>query len=435
MAEQYPTDVTLNALSGSTDGEQEVAYPTIAESPYYTSFYKMLYRLLNVARRAGDLRVFKDGTNTFGVRGGEVMVGDTAVAFAEATGQSLTNDATNYIYLTAAGTLTVNTTGFPSPSAGPHVPLATIAVGSESEAQVDDEYDFVDITDYRGRSMFRVLGEVAGVGGKVRNATGADLGAGDLAYVSGYNATDDCPEIALADADDPAKRATHVLLEDIDDGETGAASGYAVLTADTTGRTVGDLLYLSATAGEWTATAPAGAGQLVQVAGVVKAVGASGEVEFVPGLGIVQAAGASFLQDQAVTQDKLNDAQAERIAIVHVEDLAAGADIATPRPIFVHPRAVTLVSVGILTEGASAGVDDTNMATLTIRAGMIDTIVAKTYNTANQPPSGDYEDLGALDAAHKILTAGEYVTLQVIQGPTADLPAFSIVLRYTVEDA
>lgn len=157
MAEQYPTDVTLNALSGSADDEQEVAYPTIAESPYYTSFYKMLYRLLDVARRGGDLRVFKDGTSTFGVRAGKVMVGDTGVEFDQASGQSLTNDATNYIYLTAAGALTVNTTGFPDPSTTPHLPLATIAVGSESEAQVSGEYDFVDITDYRGRGIFGVL--------------------------------------------------------------------------------------------------------------------------------------------------------------------------------------------------------------------------------------------------------------------------------------
>jgi len=305
MAEQYPTDVTLNALSGSTDGQQEVAYPTIAESPYYTSFYKMLYRLLDVARRAGDLRVFKDGTNTFGVRAGKVMVGDTAVEFDQASGQSLANDATNYIYLTAAGTLTVNTTGFPGPSTTPHLPLATIAVGSESEAQVDDEYDFVDITDYRGVSMFRVLGEVTGVGGKVRNATGSGMTAGDLVYISGYNATDDCPEAALADADDPAKIATHVLIADIDDGDTGTAAEWAVLTADTSGRAVGDELYLSATAGEWTHTALTGDTQVRQIIGVVQTVGASGTVVFMPGLRMVVGAGANFLQSGV--QDSIPD--------------------------------------------------------------------------------------------------------------------------------
>ena len=82
MTELYPTDSNLNNLSGTTDPEQEVAYPTIFESPYYTTFYKMLYRFLNVARRAGDLRIYKDGDLTFGVRGGIFLNGDSEVSFS-----------------------------------------------------------------------------------------------------------------------------------------------------------------------------------------------------------------------------------------------------------------------------------------------------------------------------------------------------------------
>ncbi|MCD4823585.1 MAG: hypothetical protein K8S55_03190 [Phycisphaerae bacterium] len=149
MTESYLTDSELNALSGTSDFEQEVAFPTIYESPYYTSFYKMLYRLLDVARRAGDLRVFKDGDLTFGVRAGRYLNGDTAVNYAGVSEQSLTNNATNYIYLTAAGVLTVNTTGFPTASATPHLPLATIVTAA-------GVYDHDDITDYRGRTMLTV---------------------------------------------------------------------------------------------------------------------------------------------------------------------------------------------------------------------------------------------------------------------------------------
>ena len=71
MAEQFPSDTTLNALSGTADGEQAVPYIPVGLSPYHTEFYKMLYRLLDVARRAGDLRVYKDdsGALKFGVRG------------------------------------------------------------------------------------------------------------------------------------------------------------------------------------------------------------------------------------------------------------------------------------------------------------------------------------------------------------------------------
>jgi len=149
MTELYPSDGELNALSGTTDGEQEVLFVTTGESPYYTSFYKMLSRLLKVARRAGDLRVYKDGDLTFGVRSGRFFNGDTTVDYSGAAAQALTNNATNYIYLTAAGALTVNTTGFPVPSVTPHIPLATIVTAAGS-------YDFDDMTDYRGRAIFGV---------------------------------------------------------------------------------------------------------------------------------------------------------------------------------------------------------------------------------------------------------------------------------------
>jgi len=158
MAELYPSDAELNALSGATDSEQEVLYVTTGESPYYISFYKMLQRLLKVARRAGDLRVFKDGDLTFGVRAGRYFNGDTAVNYSQVTAQALTNNATNYIYLTADGTLTVNTTGFPVPSVTPHIPLATI-VTSAGAYDGRDASEGGDITDYRGRGFMSVCGE------------------------------------------------------------------------------------------------------------------------------------------------------------------------------------------------------------------------------------------------------------------------------------
>ncbi len=124
-------------------------YVPTGESPYYTSFYKMQLRLLDVARRAGDLRVYKDGALTFGVRAGQFMDGAAARDFAGAAGQSLADDATNYIFLTAAGVLTVNQAGFPSPLDAAHIPLATITVSG-------GDYAHGDIVDYRGRAIFGV---------------------------------------------------------------------------------------------------------------------------------------------------------------------------------------------------------------------------------------------------------------------------------------
>ena len=130
----------------------------------------------------------------------------------------------------------------------------------------------------------------------------------------------------------------------------------------------------------------------------------------------------------------LNAAHAEQLVLVAVEDLAAGADISA-RPIFVHPRACTLVSAGILTQGSPAGIDDSNTCVVAIKDDAANTIVTKTYNTGTQPPSSDYEDLGALDGTHKVLTAAEHVTLDVTQGASADMPAFVVVLRFEPANA
>ncbi len=151
MSELNPTDAELESLSGTADGEQEVLYVPIGKSPYYTSFYKMLFRLLNVARRAGDLRVYKDADLTFGVRAGKFANGTTAVDYAGVSSQGLTNNATNYIYLTAAGVLTISTSAFPDPATTAHVPLATIVTSA-------GEYGHDDITDYRSRAMFKAIG-------------------------------------------------------------------------------------------------------------------------------------------------------------------------------------------------------------------------------------------------------------------------------------
>ncbi|MEP0848607.1 MAG: DUF2190 family protein [Phycisphaerae bacterium] len=119
----------------------------------------------------------------------------------------------------------------------------------------------------------------------------------------------------------------------------------------------------------------------------------------------------------------------EQVTLVAVEDLGAGADISA-RPVFVSPDAVELVSVGILTQGAPAGVDDANTAVIALKDDAGNVIVSKTYNTANQPPSSDFADLGALDPTHKVLAASEHVTLDVTQGTTANMPAFLLVIKH-----
>jgi predicted RecA/RadA family phage recombinase len=120
---------------------------------------------------------------------------------------------------------------------------------------------------------------------------------------------------------------------------------------------------------------------------------------------------------------------AEQMAVIPVEDLAAGENISS-RPVFVHPSGTTLAEVGILTHGSPAGIDNVNTAMIKLSDDSDNTIVSKTYNIGTQPPDGGYESLGEPDATHKVLSAAEHAVLTVTQGTTADLPAFSLVLRY-----
>jgi len=116
-----------------------------------------------------------------------------------------------------------------------------------------------------------------------------------------------------------------------------------------------------------------------------------------------------------------------RQEIYWVEDLGVGGDIAS-LPIFVNPKAVTINSIGILTQAAPAGVDDSNTVVVEIKDDAANSLVSKTYDTDPQPPSSDYEDFGNLSNAS--LAAGEHLNLNVTQGATANMPAFGIVIEY-----
>ena len=109
-----------------------------------------------------------------------------------------------------------------------------------------------------------------------------------------------------------------------------------------------------------------------------------------------------------------------------VDDYAVGVDL-TAVPVFCCSSALTLQTIGILTEDAPAGVDDANTVVITLKDEAGNTIVSKTFNTATQPPSSDYVDLGALSNAS--LNAFEHVTLTTVLGATANMPAFKIIFK------
>lgn len=196
MSETQLTDAEALALAGTTDSETDFTYHTVGQSTYYLDGFRQRHRVLAILKAVNALRVHKDGDLTFGVRAGRFMNGDAAVNYAGASAQALTNNDTNYVYLTAAGVLTVNTTGFPTPSTTPHVPLATIVTAAGT-------YDVDDITDYRARGIFAALSAMTAANAN----TLVRAGNADALHVhaaAGLAAAlqDAIPSLALAGTDD-----------------------------------------------------------------------------------------------------------------------------------------------------------------------------------------------------------------------------------------
>ena len=153
MAETELTAAEANALDGSTDSETGFTYHAPGDAQYYTEGQRQRHRLLTLAKALGNrFRVYKDGEATFGVRPGAVASGAGTLSYAGSEENALTDDQTNAIWLEVqAGELTLatSTSGFPDPSATPHLPLATIEVASGS-------YAHGDITDCRQLGAFRL---------------------------------------------------------------------------------------------------------------------------------------------------------------------------------------------------------------------------------------------------------------------------------------
>ncbi|NMC35370.1 MAG: hypothetical protein GYA36_23360 [Veillonellaceae bacterium] len=140
----------------------------------------------------------------------------------------------------------------------------------------------------------------------VLNNTGGSLAAGTLVYIAGYNSTAGAYIVAPADADGRLI-ADLVLTETIADGDTGVAAREAVVTGlNTNSLNVGDLVYLSKSAGGYTASAPTGADVVQQIVGTVTAKSSTaGAIKFFPGDKKIIAIGSSLIEDGAVTFPKV----------------------------------------------------------------------------------------------------------------------------------
>jgi hypothetical protein len=112
------------------------------------------------------------------------------------------------------------------------------------------------------------------LGIRVINKSGSSIAANKLVAISGYDTTSKLPKIVLADAD-AANLATDVYVTTAaiannaqQDVYKGFMSSADLNTNSAT--TVGDPVYLSATAGAFTHTAPTGSNARVQIVGYVQ---------------------------------------------------------------------------------------------------------------------------------------------------------------------
>lgn len=166
MAEVYPSDGTLNALT--EHALSGVEYIATGQAPYYLHFRKLVYRLLLALEKAGELRVFDEGGISVGVKSGKFMCNGSIQSYAGSTGNSLTDNATNYIYLNGSGALTISTSAYPDLET-PHMRLATVVTASG---------DISSITDDRGQHIWL---STSGLGPE--NMADADSSSGGMLIV------------------------------------------------------------------------------------------------------------------------------------------------------------------------------------------------------------------------------------------------------------
>lgn len=116
--------------------------------------------------------------------------------------------------------------------------------------------------------------------------------------------------------------------------------------------------------------------------------------------------------------------------VTKVENLGAGADL-TERVFWRAPYPVEILACEILPEAASAGVDGSNTAAITLRnitaAENIGTVTSTSNWAANTPVAL------TLTAANVDVEGDAVIGIVVTNGATADLPIFNLQVTYRVQ--
>lgn len=137
------------------------------------------------------------------------------------------------------------------------------------------------------RLMEPVYVEAGALTVPVRNISGATLTKGDVVYASGYNVGADLVEVSLADASSGTTMpALGIVKADIANNASGSVLVRGRLEGiNTSSFSVGDVLYVSETAGQMTATKPTGSALVQVIAEVLRSNVSTGVVDIEPQTG------------------------------------------------------------------------------------------------------------------------------------------------------
>lgn len=145
MQPKSPTETALTNLSVGVYGNSGLPFFKYQESPHYLNAIFRNYFTDQVLMPLVSFRVFQKSTDTalqVSVMGGRVPYGDTKVVYAGTDDPfDLTDDATNYFYLTTDGEVAQNTTGFPIPSVTSHMEMAEVLTASGAIVSIIDRRD------------------------------------------------------------------------------------------------------------------------------------------------------------------------------------------------------------------------------------------------------------------------------------------------------
>lgn len=142
----FPANATIENLGGTTDEPTGIPYIAKGTSPasspsVFVQVTRQLERINEILAGARELQVVSEGTLDVGVYPGSYLLGGTRKTFTGATGQTLTNNATNYVYLDASNALQVSTSSFPA-SVTESFPLAEVVTSGGAITSITDRRNY-----------------------------------------------------------------------------------------------------------------------------------------------------------------------------------------------------------------------------------------------------------------------------------------------------